>query len=1104
MSNRAPSRQGSATAAASLSDEAVLLVEQWIDQAKAVETRADRRGTDRLRRVVGEPKDVAFAMRFVDRVIRPESNRVAAEQFRSLVAAEGAPSFLGPIDRLLLKVGARLARVLSPVVMPLATSRMRQLVGHLVVDARPSALAKHLAARRSEGFGLNVNLLGEAVLGNDEAERRRASSTELLGESNVDYVSVKVSAVVSQLNEWAFDDSLDRVVETLRPMFRRAAATSPPTFVNLDMEEYHDLEMTLAAFTRLLDEPEFHSLNAGIVLQAYLPDSFPALKNLVQWATTRHRRVVDDQPGGTIKIRLVKGANLAMEKVEAAVRGWEQAPYRTKAETDANYKRCLDWVLTEERTEAVRIGLASHNLFDVAWGHLLSVQRGVASQLEFEMLQGMAPAQARIARDAGDGLLLYTPVVAPTDFDVAISYLFRRLEENSSDENFMRHLFDLVAGEAAFEAEASKFRAAVAEMHQVGEGPQRNQNRGAALVGAGHLSNSFENEPDTDPALAANRAWASEVLQREVEGPTAPLVDDPLVVNAAVAAAAGAQAEWAARPLSERREVLHAVADELTRRRGDLIAAMVREGGKTFGEADPEVSEAIDFARWYGDRCLELGSSEAAVFEPLGVVLVVPPWNFPVAIAAGGALAGLAAGNGVVLKPAPETPRCAEIVAECCWSAGVPGSLLQFLRTPDNSTGKHLITHSAVDAVVLTGGFETAELFRSWKPDLRILAETSGKNALIVTPNADLDLAVADLVQSAFGHSGQKCSAASLAILVGDVYHSKRFRRQLADAVRSLEVGAAQNLSTTMGPTITEPEGKLLRGLTQLDKGEEWLVEPRRIGPKTWSPGVRLGVDQGSWFHQTECFGPVLGLMQSPNLGHAIDLQNSNSFGLTGGIHSLDPAEVEHWLERVEVGNAYVNRPITGAIVQRQPFGGWKRSSVGPGAKAGGPNYLTQLGVWRATDQTVDDHDWLDWAEASDRMWFASEFKVEHDPSALFCEANIFRYRPLEAVAVRLEADGKQRDLDRIRLAAVRCGVDLKVSRFDKESAPEFAGRLASLGVQRLRILGPVAAEIRAAANEAEVHLSDSPVTSDGRIELLNYFREQSISRTLHRHGNLV
>ena len=1112
-----------------LVEEAVERVERWLTRGTASVSKRERIAARRLADVVSDRPGTAFAMRFVDRVIRPEDPATSARQLASLVGEAELPSFLSPLDRLLVRLGARLGPRLPRLVMPIARRRLRTLVGHLVVDSERERLGAHLQARAAEGFSLNVNMLGEAVLGDAEAGRRHREVLDTLAQPDTDYVSVKVSSVVSQLNPWDFDGSLERVLEALRPLVRAAAASAPPTFVNLDMEEYHDLELTTEAFRTVLGEPEFAAVDLGIAVQAYLPDSFEVLRELVDW---HNRLAVDGRRSGSIKIRLVKGANLAMERVQAAMHGWPQAPYETKAETDANYKRCLDWVLTPERTGSVRIGVASHNLFDVAWADLLAARREVRDRVEFELLQGMAPAQAEFLRADGRGVLLYTPAVANEDFDVAIAYLFRRLDENASEENFIHHLFGLRPGSAVFETEAAKFRAAVAGRWTVGRSPRRRQDRRHPPP-LSDPAGGFFNEPDTDPVLAANRAWAGGIVSRQWSGPTTPVTRQAAEVDRMVEAAAQAQPAWADRPPAERRDLLWRVADTLAQRRGDLVAAMVHEGHKTIAEADPEVSEAIDFARWYGERALDvagpgpgvggpalgarwygeqaldvanpgLASAGLARFEPFGVVLVVPPWNFPVAIGSGGVFAALAAGNAAILKPAPETPGCAEIVAECCWAAGLPEGLVSFVRTPDDSVGRHLVTHRGVHAVILTGAYDTARMFLSWKPDLRLLAETSGKNAMVITSDADIDLAVADLVSSAFGHSGQKCSAASLVVCVGSAYDSPRLRRQLTDAVTSIKVGASTDLATTMGPTINEPEGRLLRALTRLDDGEEWLVEPRRIGSQTWTPGVRLGVRPGSWFHLTECFGPVLGLMRADSLDEAIAIQNSTAYGLTGGIHTLDPAEIARWTDTVEVGNAYVNRPTTGAIVRRQPFGGWKRSSVGPGAKAGGPNYVARLGTWHPVDTGLPDDEWLAVARASDEAAWQAEFGIDHDPTGLFCESNILRYRPLTRVALRTEPDAAPRDIERVRTAADRCGAALIESHSTTETSTEFAARLGSLDVQRIRVAGTCSHELRAAANESGIHVADDPVTAEGRIELLHYLREQALSRTTHRYGNVL
>src|SRR5690554_387189 len=398
------------------------------------ETDRERAASRRLAALVADRDGLDLAVRFVDRVARPEDPEVAARALARLPT--GAARFLGLGDRLLLRAGSRLAPLAPRVVVPLARRRLRQLVGHLVVDARDPALARHLARARAVGVRLNLNLLGEAVLGEREAARRAERTLDLLRREDVDHVSIKVSSLVSQISPWDTPGTVARVVERLRPLYEAARERSPRAFVNLDMEEYRDLHLTLEVFTTLLDEPELRDLEAGIALQAYLPDSVDAFERLAAFATDRVAR-----GGAGIKVRLVKGANLSMERVEAELRGWEQAPYGSKAEVDANYLRLLERALRPELAGRVRVGVASHNLYDVALAHLLAQARGVTASMDVEMLQGMAPAQARaVGADVG-GVLLYTPVVAPEDFDVAISYLVRRLEENAQPHNFLHALF---------------------------------------------------------------------------------------------------------------------------------------------------------------------------------------------------------------------------------------------------------------------------------------------------------------------------------------------------------------------------------------------------------------------------------------------------------------------------------------------------------------------------------------------------------------------------------------------------------------------------------------------------------------------------------------
>ena len=1116
-----------------IADETVALVRRWLREAATIPVGGS---AAQLAGLLRDPKGLAFAVGFVDGVVRPEDVRVGARALAAL--APDVPDFLPAPLRGAVRLGGRLAPVLPGVVVPIARRVLRRMVGHLVVDATDARLGRAIARIRRRDVRLNVNLLGEAVLGRGEAARRLRDTERLLARDDVDYVSIKVSATVPPHSPWAFDEAVEEIVEQLTPLFTLAASATTPKFVNLDMEEYKDLDLTIAVFTRLLDRPEFHALEAGIVLQAYLPDALAAMIRLQEWAARRR-----DRGGAGVKVRLVKGANLPMEQVEAGLHGWPLATWGSKRETDTNYKRVLDYALRPERIRNVRLGVAGHNLFDVAHAWLLAGRRGVRDGVEFEMLLGMAEGQAEAVRREVGGLLLYTPVVRPEQFDVAIAYLIRRLEEGASTENFMSAVFELEANEELFAREERRFRDSLAALDDAVPEPHRVAERYAAVPAPG--TGRFANTPDTDPSVAANRDRMREILAR-VPGSTlgtaeitAARIADPELLDDVLGAAVAAAGPWGARAGSARREVLHRIGDALEAHRFELIEVMAAEAGKTADQADPEVSEAVDFAHYYAELAAELDAVDGAVPVPARLTLVTPPWNFPVAIPAGSLLAALAAGSAVAIKPAGPAERCgavlARIVRSALSAAGADPRLVTLLQVDEGRLGRQLVAHRAVDRVVLTGAYETAELFRSFRADLPLLAETSGKNAIIVTPSADLDLAVKDIVASAFGHAGQKCSAASLVILVGSVGRSARFRAQLLDAASALRVGPAADPRTQVGPVVEPAAGKLLDGLTRLGPGESWLLEPRRLddGGRLWTPGIRDGVRRGSAFHKVEYFGPILGIMTAATLDEAIDLVDDVDFGLTSGLHSLDPAEVRTWLDRVPAGNLYVNRGITGAIVRRQPFGGWKRSAVGPGTKAGGPHYLIGLTGWRPAPSgsgaeitsapvrsllaaagpvlSPAELAFVTRAARSDAAAWQSTFGRAADVSGLSAERNVLRYLP-HPVTVRLAAGAPVADLVRVLAAGVLAGAALRVSLAEPLPSPlvaavgalawqvlveDDAAWAAGLEAGRVRLIGGAPA-----GGRPDVAVWAGPVTEAGRVELLPFVREQAVSITAHRFGN--
>jgi len=1118
-------------------EEVAAQVRTWVDAAASRPVPGPAKMLSDLLR---DPKGLDFTLAFVDRVIRPEDPRAAGVELRRL--AQDPPAFLPAPLRRVIGLGGAASALAPSVVVPTAQATMRKMVGHLILDARPRPLGASIRRLTADGTRLNINLLGEAVLGAQEAERRYQGVRELVAREDVDYASIKVSSIVDHLPLWAAAETVDHIVETLLPLYLEAARGDRPTFLNMDMEEYRDLELTLQVFEKLLDRPELASLHAGIVLQAYLPDAPSAMVRLRRFA---ERRVAAG--GAPIKVRLVKGANLAMEQVDASVHGWTQAPLLSKEETDAQYKRMLLEALDPERLGAVHLGVAGHNLFDVAFAHLLMQARGIPAGpghgVEFEMLAGMAPGQQAVVREATGTMRLYVPIVHPRHFDVAVSYLVRRLEENASSQNFLSAAFELDSSAELFDREQRRFsRALDRALREDSATTHRDQDRGAEAAGGTAslplgssalpaVPGAFRNTPDTDLSTPRNQEWAAGITHRirgsqlGVAEARAARVETVQAVDEVLTRALDAQPAWEALGAEKRAMILRRVAGTLAAHRAELLEVMASETGKTLEQGDPEVSEAIDFALYYAEQAEQLARSGSLRATARPLTLVTPPWNFPVAIPAGGVLAALVTGSAVVMKPAPQARRCGALIGRLLQEAGVPEHVLTLVDVPEDEVGRALIADPRISQLILTGASDTAALFASWRPELRILAETSGKNSIIVTPQADLDLAARDVAASAFGHAGQKCSAASLVITVGSVTASRRFSAQLADAVLSLHVGLPTDPTVQMGPVIEPPGEKLRSGLTELADGETWLSRPRQLDDSgtVFSPGVRTGVQEGSAFHLTEYFGPVLGVIHAETLKEAVRIQNGTAFGLTAGLHSLEPAEIAWWTEHVEAGNLYVNRGITGAIVERQPFGGWKRSAIGQTAKAGGPNYLVHLMDWADAEGVPDAADepeaWLAEARHSDREHWTTTF-APRDVQDLHGEINVLRHLPLP-VLVRAASGTAAPELERVLHAAATVGAEVEVSVSAPELVPvaraagiaesavrredeaAFAARVPQLTHSRIRLIGDADPALRRSlAEHIDVALFTGDVVAEGRVELLPFLHEQAISATSHRYGN--
>lgn len=1154
-----------------------------LEEAQLIQTKDEKAVQHKLSGMMNDPIGKVFTNAITDQCFRSSRPKRSADQLIYIIQKYGVPAYF-PLDKkLALKLFPAAGKLFAPIFIPLTKRMIRNETANVILPGEEKPLMRYLEKRRAEGVRVNLNHLGEAILGESEAHNRLKIYLEDLEKPEIEYISIKISTIYSQINLLAWDETIEAIAKNLRLLYRAAAKNKYvrpdgkeiPKFVNLDMEEYRDLPLTIAVFRKVLDEPEFFHHEAGIVLQSYLPDSYLIQQELTVWAMQRVAR-----GGAPIKIRIVKGANLAMEQFEAAIRLWPQAPYTSKAEVDANYKRMVNYGCQPEHAKAARIGIASHNLFDIAYAMLLRTENHVENAVGFEMLEGMADHTRRVVQKLSGDMLLYCPAATNEEFQNAVAYLVRRLDENTAPENFLRHAFDLKAGTPLWNEQANFFAQACQNSNSVSSEPRRTQNRLHEDCPYFSLQ-SFQNDSDTDWTLPQNRLWAHQIIKawKEKKHAPIPLViggqqylpaneqcgigEDPSYpgkplyqyalanieqIDEALKAAKAAEQKWSQTPVKERADLLIKIAKGLYKHRADLIGAMIADTGKTIAEADVEVSEAVDFAHYYAVNLLEWSQLVDIRWRSKGTILVAPPWNFPCSIPTGGITAALAAGNCVIFKPPPEAVLVGWVLAQIFWEAGISREVLQFINCVDDPVGSHLIKDPGISAIVLTGATETAKLFLRLRPGLDLMAETGGKNTMLVSALSDRDLAIKDLVHSAFGHAGQKCSACSLAILEAEVYDDPNFRQSLRDAAASLHVGSPWNLQTKVNPLIRKPGQALLRGLTQLEEGEEWLLEPVQdaVNPNLWSPGIKLGVKPANFTFRTELFGPVLGLVRAESFNDALNLINQTPYGLTAGIHSLDEREQNAWLKHIEAGNCYINRTITGAVVERQPFGGCKDSSFGKGAKAGGPNYLTQFmhaeqialpghqenpsdsvkSLMEAVSQAhlISNEDAKKWEAAvkSYAFFWKNYFSKQHDPCLVQGQDNLQCYTPHAHMVLFADANESNLNILLEIAAALTCGTHLEIIsdnsllienlrklnlpariKVTQSSIPELIKRLAEGKIKRMRLFRQPAAQLQKALADAACHINLGQPLLNGRLELLHFLREVSISRDYHRYGNL-
>ncbi len=833
---------------------------------------------------------------------------------------------------------------------------------------------KSLEALWKNGFAFSADLLGEVVVSEEEAKQYSEKYLRLLdhlgpgikgwGEDplierdgtgpipRID-ISLKVSSLYSQLDPIDWDVSIEKTKERLRPIFGKSQKTGAS--VCLDMEQYYYKDIIIEIFKGILGEFADYQFG-GIAMQAYLKESKDDLLELLKWARDSKRR---------ISVRLVKGAYWDYETVVNRQKGWPVPVFESKRETDSNFEELTRILL--ENCEFVRPAIASHNIRSISNALAIAEARGLPREaFEFQMLYGMGEPVRNILRKMGYRVRIYAPV---GNLVAGMAYLVRRLLENTSNESFVRKLF----------AESRPFEELISPP---GTG-WRPTKEGSAQEG-------FRNEPPTDFSRSESRKRMEDALKevrtqfgREyplliggeeivTEKKTASL--DPsspgeIVGHVSVAAikeaesalkeAAKAFGPWKKVPSGERAEYLFKAAAEMRRERFSLSALEVYEAGKTWRDADSDIAEAIDYLEYYGREMIRIGNAmllgdypgelNEYSYEPRGTGVVIAPWNFPLAIPAGMVSAGIVTGNCVIFKPSGLSPVIGWRLVEIFRRVGLPKGVLQFLPGSGSEVGAFLVSHPETDFIAFTGskdvGLEivkrAGETPYGQRNVKKVIAEMGGKNAVIVDESADLDEAVIGVLESSLGCQGQKCSACSRVIVIGEVF--EEFCERLKKAMESVTICPPEKPGAFAGPVIDDVAVKRIKKYIGIGAKESKTLLIREVDSDGYfiGPAMFADVSPDSPLATEEIFGPVLTIIRAADMDDAITVANQSQYALTGGIFSRSPANIRKAKDEFRVGNLYINRKITGALVARQPFGGFGMS--GTGSKAGGPDYLKQF-----------------------------------------------------------------------------------------------------------------------------------------------------------------
>ena len=852
------------------------------------------------------------------------------------------------------------------------TNQITKMAKRFIAGTDAASALPELESIWNDGVAFSVDLLGEACVSDTEAEEYRQRYLDLLinlpekvaswksssvlendhlGPIPRTNISIKISSLFANTDPVAHDVSIVGLFEALRPILEEAQKSG--TFINFDMEQFEYKELTLELFMKCCDEIDFP---AGLAMQAYLRSGDADAKKIIDWSTRTGRQVT---------VRLVKGAYWDYETINAEEMGWPVPVWSRKVDTDACFERMVALFIESTPTTVdmggVKLALGSHNIRSIATALALVEKRGLpTAALEIQMLRGMADQLKTGVLEEGLRLREYVPV---GEMIPGMAYLVRRLLENTSNESWLRSSF-------MDDADASILLASPHIQHtnedpgveRIQKAPERHK-LSPAIVGVGD-GKPFFTEPYRDFSIKKERDnFANAIAQSKV--PHVDRIETKEEITTIIDTAHTAFESWRDVDPLKRSQVLVKAAELMRQRRDELCGVVMRESGKTWREADGDVCESIDFCEYYArmapqlfeyDRLGEfIGELDQQFYQPRGVAAVISPWNFPMAICCGMTVAALVTGNTVLVKPAGQTPGIAKLICEMLWDAGAPKEVLHFVAGPGSVIGSALVRDPRVAIIAFTGskgvGLDILEAAGQVPENQsfvkKVVCEMGGKNAIIIDASADLDEAVLGVRQSAFGYQGQKCSACSRAIVVDSAHDT--FLERLVESSRTLVIGDVMDPSTDVGPVIDKNAADEIQRYIEIGKqeGKLELAQPipegleEQTGQHYIAPHIFSGIKGNDVIAQEEIFGPVLAVIRVKDFDEALEVANSTEYKLTGAVYSRKPANLEKARHQFRVGNLYLNRGSTGALVGRQPFGGFGMSGVG--SKAGGCDYLLQF-----------------------------------------------------------------------------------------------------------------------------------------------------------------